>query len=97
MRRRGRNHIGRLRIRAANILARQFHDWDVRPEDICPATGRGRSDWRQDVYRWELFTRTKTGIPLVYGSWQTLTRFVSLASRYGCEISGQEIYAKESQ
>ncbi len=82
--RRNKHHIGRLRIRAAKILAANFPELDVRPEDISPATGRPRSDWRQDVYRWELFTRTKTGAVRVCHCWDTLTRFVKEASTNGC-------------
>ena len=91
--RRDKHHIGRLRIRAAKILARQFPEWDVRPEDIVPATGSYRSDWRQDVYRWELFTRTRTGMPVVCGSWETLTTFVASAGKYGCVCVRDEIWA----
>ena len=83
---RNKHHIGRLRIRAAAILARNFPDWDVRPEDIVPASGRCRSDPLMDVYRWELFARTKAGLTVVCGSWDTLTRFVRLAAKNGCSI-----------
>jgi len=93
---RNKHHVGRVRIKAAEILNRQFPEWEVQPEDIQPATGRHRSDWRQDVYRWELFTKTKTGLPVVCGSWDTLTRFVRLAGKYGCAVEDREIYAKES-
>lgn len=96
MRRYGKHHVGRLRIRAAKILNDNFPDWDVRPEDISPATGRCRSDWRQDIYRWELFTKTRTGLPVVCGSWDTLTRFVRLAAKHGCTLNANdEIYANE--
>ena len=57
------HHIGRLRIRAAKILNANFPEWDVQPEDIKPATGRWRTDWRMDVYRWELFAHTKPSMP----------------------------------
>lgn len=92
------NHIGRLRIRAAAILGENFPEWDVYPEDISPATGRWRTDWRMDVYRWELFTRTKTdpktgrNIPVVVGCWDTLTLFVREAARVGCHLSHDVIY-----
>lgn len=92
-----KHHVGRLRIKAAEILRKQFPEWDVQPEDISPATGSYRSDWRQDVYRWELFTRTHDGNPVVCGSWDTLTRFVALAAKFGCSCNkDSEIYANES-
>lgn len=94
---RNKHHIGRLRIRAAAILARQFPEWDVRPEYIVPASGRYRSDRMMDVYRWELFARTRTGLLVVCGSWDTLTRFVRLAAKHGCSVSKDgTIHAKET-
>lgn len=86
------HHIGRVRIQAAKILSDNFPDWDVRPEDISPATGSWRTDWRNDVYRWELFTRLKKRansgdyMPVACGCWDTLTRFVKLASKNGCSV-----------
>jgi hypothetical protein len=82
-----KRHIGRLRIRAAKILSENFPEWDVQPEDIRPATGSWRTCPYHDVYRWELYTRTKTGMPVVCGCWSTLTLFVKLASKYGCHLS----------
>lgn len=95
---RSKHHVGRLRIKAADILNRQFPNWDVRPEDISPATGRWRTDWRLDVYRWELTTFDRAAkMPVVCGCWDTLTRFVKLASKYGCSINkDNEIFANES-
>ncbi len=94
MTRRNKYHVGRLRIRAAAILAKAFPEWDVRPEDIKPVTGRSRTDWRIDVYRWELFTRLKrrnsydrSELPVVCGCWLTLTKFVKEASKSGCHVS----------
>lgn len=92
--------VGKLRIRAAAILNANFPDWDVLPEDIRPASGRWRSDWRLDVYRWELFSRLKqrnnhdgSELPIVCGCWDTLTRFVKIASKEGCHVTkDQEIY-----
>lgn len=95
------DHVGRLRIRAAAILRANFPEWDVRPEDISPATGAWRTDRRLDVYRWELFTRmAKRGtggqeIPVVAGCWDTLTRFVALAAKYGCRCVDGTIYPGE--
>jgi len=86
-------HVGRIRIKAAKILAKQFPEWDVLPEDISPASGRNRTDWRLDIYRWELFTRTKTGLPIVLGSYDKLTVFVANA-KYGIQHDGHEIWAK---
>lgn len=93
--------IGKLRIRAAKILNENFPEWDVRPEDIRPATGRWRSDFRMDVYRWELFSRLKqrssydrSELPIVCGCWETLTEFVKEASKNGCHVTkDREIYA----
>lgn len=94
-------HVGRLRIRAAKILNDNFPTWDVRPEDIQPATGRWRTDWRLDVYRWQLFSRLKqrnsfdhSELPVVAGCWDRLTDFVKEASKTGCHLyEGREIYA----
>jgi hypothetical protein len=84
--RRGANHVGRLRIRAAGILGRHFPGLDIRPEDIRPATGHWRTDCRADVYRWEVFCRNRQyGHPVILGCWQTLTEFVALAAKYGVE------------
>lgn len=80
-------HVGRLRIRAAALLNKHFPHWEVRPEDIQPATGRWRTDWRLDVYRWELYSQTKTGQPVVCGCWETLTEFVREATKYGCYMT----------
>jgi hypothetical protein len=89
-------HIGRTRIRAAALISKHFPEWIVAPEDIKPATGRNRSDWRMDVFRWELFAYERPGLPLVLGSMQTLTEFVRLAAKYGIHVDwlGREIYAK---
>lgn len=89
---RGRNgsrHCGRLRVAAAKILTDNL-GFDVNPEDIQPATGRYRTDWRQDVYRWELFANNGR-LPVVAGCWDTLTRFVREAKRRGCRIEDYEI------
>ena len=94
MRRRNKHHVGRVRIAAAKILAANFPDLDVRPEDISPASGRNRTDWRLDIYRWELFTRTKDGLPAIFGSWERLTDFVRRARKNGCDInSDSEIHS----
>lgn len=74
---RRQHQIGRLRIKAAKLLTRDL-GFDVRPEDIKPASGHYRTDMRADVYRWELFSYSK-GIPVVAGCWETLTNFVVLA------------------
>ncbi len=97
------HHIGRLRVRAAAILNENFPRWDVRPEDIKPATGSWRTDWRNDVYRWELFTRTKplpglNSMPVVCGCWETLTQFVKDAAKKGCCVNDHsEIYAGKGE
>lgn len=79
----GTHHVGRSRIALAKLLNRVFPEWDVQPEDIKPATGRSRTDWRMDIYRWELFTRTKTGLPVVLACWETIGDFLK-----GCRPSG---------
>ena len=87
------HHIGRVRMRAAKILSVAFPNWDIRPEDISPALGRYRTDWREDCYRWELFTKTKTGLPVVCGCWLRLTDFVREAGKAGCHVTkDDEIY-----
>lgn len=94
MPRRTKHHIGRVRIAAAKIIAANLPHLDIRPEDIQPASGSYRSNWRLDVYRWELFTRTKGGTPAVFGSWERLTDFVKRARKNGCNInSDSEIHS----
>jgi len=88
------DHIGRLRIAAAKILSEGF-GFEVCPEDIKPATGRPRSDWRQDIYRWELFANNGR-LPVVCASWVTLTEFVKKAKKAGFHVNGDnEIYPNE--
>ena len=85
----------RLRIKACEILNREFPYLDVKPDDIVPATGRWRSDIRFDVFRWELRTRRKDGRAIQnWGCWDTLTRFVKEASKVGCSLckDGFQIY-----
>lgn len=88
------NHIGRLRIEAAEILTKGF-GFRVDPDDIKPATGAYRTDWRQDVYRWEVFS-CKGGMPIVCGCWLTLTEFVRQAKKAGFHVNkDSEIYPNE--
>lgn len=94
----GSKHVGRLRIRAAKILSENFPEWDVYPEDVIPATGSWRTDIRNDVYRWELFTRLKrrnssdgSELPVVCGCWLSLTAFVKEAAKNGCHLTDGEI------
>lgn len=81
----GSRHVGRVRIAAAAILNDAFPKIAVEPEDIQPATGRYRTDWRQDVVRWELFCcmRDARRVPFVGQSWQRLTEFVRNAKSGG--------------
>jgi len=79
----GSRHVGRLRIAAAELLTK-YTDLDVRPEDIKPATGRHRNDWRQDVYRWEVFGRKKSGMLWVGGCWLRMGDFVKATKAAGC-------------
>lgn len=92
----GSRHVGRLRIAAAEILNKALPEVHFEPDDIVPATGRCRSDWRQDIYRWEVFARYKPPLTIAWAgqSWQTLTEFVRNARNGGkvtidkdCEIS----------
>jgi hypothetical protein len=96
--------IGKLRIRAAKILAANFPEWDVRPEDIKPVTGSYRTCSYHDVYRWELFTRKKKltsnggEFPVVCGCWLTLTDFVKAAAKDGCCVNrDSEIYPGKNE
>ena len=90
----GSAHIGRTRIAAAEILTKHF-GFLVEPEDIVPTTGAWRTDWRLDVYRWELFTH-KGSLPVIRGCWTTLTEFVRFAKKYGVEDDGHELDHKTS-
>lgn len=94
---RRKHHIGRLRIKAAKFLTRDF-GFEVLPEHIDPASGYYRTDIRADVYRWELFTRdTRNGMPIVAGCWETLTSFVKLAASNKIIIDDGEItFSKDS-
>ena len=83
----GSRHIGRVRVAAAKIISDSL-GMDVLPEDIVPASGRYRTDWRMDTFRWELQTPSAWA-----GCWETLTSFVKASRRLGgCHISGGEIW-----
>jgi hypothetical protein len=84
--RNGSRHIGRLRIAAAKILTEGL-GFPVRPEEISPATGRNRTDWREDCYRWEVFTCNRNGVPKVYHCWDPLSRWVPIAKREGFHVN----------
>lgn len=80
----GSRHVGRVRIAAAKILNDAIPEISVKPENISPATGRHRTDWRQDVVRWEVFAYQKnSNVPWVGQSWQRLTEFVNNAKAGG--------------
>lgn len=85
----GSRHVGRVRIAAAKIINAAIPDVHVDPEDISPATGSYRTDWRQDVVRWEVFGKSRdsdgtvTSVPWVGQSWQRLTEFVKNAKAGG--------------
>jgi hypothetical protein len=68
----GSRHIGRVRIRLAEILS-ECLELDCQPEDLSPTQGRYRIEKGWDIYSWEVFTRTKTGLTFVAGSWDTMT------------------------
>jgi len=93
---------GKTRIKLALILADAMPDLDVKPEDIAEAKGWHRSNghWSNDSYRWEAFARTKdTGIPVVFGSHDTMTacahRGVTVSrGSSGKSIKNIEVHAK---
>lgn len=88
----GTHHVGRVRIQAAEILSASL-GYPVAPEDIHPATGAWRTDWRLDVYRWELYTKTATGMPVVAGCWDSLTVFVRESKKLGgCHLKDGEVH-----
>lgn len=57
------NAAGRVRVKLAALLQKNFPvsangltlTWE--PEQLYPATGRYRTDWRMDCARWEGFAR----------------------------------------
>ena len=71
----GSRHVGRIRIKLAKILSDSL-DLDCQPEDLVPATGRGRTDRSLDLYAWEVFTKKKNGVGFVAGSFFTMTECV---------------------
>ena len=79
------------------MIRKHCPNWIVNPEDIFCATGRNRSDWRMDVFRWELFASDRLQHPVVLGCWQTLTKFVRLAAKHGITVNmrDREIAANE--
>ena len=85
----GSRHVGRIRIAAAKILNAAIPSVHFEPSDISPATGRHRTDWRQDTVRWEVFAVVKDSasrLPWVGQSWQRLTEFVRNAKAGGTVI-----------
>lgn len=84
----GSKHIGRTRQRLAKILS-ECLELDCRPEDLKPATGRWRTDWRMDTYRWEVFTRTKAGMVFVAGCWESMSDCVKAGK---VEVVNGEIF-----
>lgn len=80
----GSRHVGRVRIAAAKILNDAIPEISFNPEGISPATGRHRTDWRQDVVRWEVFAyRKNSDVRWAGQSWQRLTEFVHNAKAGG--------------
>jgi hypothetical protein len=78
------------------LIDKHFPDWKTQPEDISPATGAWRTNWRLDVYRWELYA-SNGKFPVVLGCWQRLTDFVRFGKKYGIKVDMQnlEISANE--
>jgi hypothetical protein len=68
----GSRHIGRVRIRLAEILS-ECLGLDCQPEDLSPTQGEYRVSKSHDIYAWEVFTQTKSGLTFVAGSWDTMT------------------------
>jgi hypothetical protein len=68
----GSRHIGRVRIRLAEILS-ECLGLDCQPEDLSPTQGEYRVNKSHDIYSWEVFTQTKAGLTFVAGSWDTMT------------------------
>lgn len=75
-----KHHVGRTRIKLAALLNKCFPEWDVRPEHLEPASGSYRTNRLLDVYCWELFTYTKTGLPVVLGCFDTMTECLKAGS-----------------
>jgi hypothetical protein len=61
-------------------------EWD----DLRPAKGAWRTNWRLDVYRWELYCQ-KDGQPFVAGCWWTMTECVK-AGAVGYDQKEMEIH-----
>jgi hypothetical protein len=62
------------RKKLAKIL-RDCLGFDCEWDDLRPAKGAWRTNWRLDVYRWELYCQ-KDGQPFVAGCWWTMTECV---------------------
>lgn len=84
----GSRHIGRTREKLAKILS-ECLGLDCDPSDLRPATGRNRTDRSLDIYCWEVFTKTKSGMVFVAGCWETMTECVQ-SGKVGCKDG--EIY-----
>jgi len=93
----GSRHVGRVRIEAAKIISESL-GFDVQPEDIRPQTGAWRTDMRLDVFRWELYTYERPGLPFVAGGWEKLTDFVRQSKKLGgCHHHDGEIWSGPSK
>lgn len=93
------HHVGRLRVKAAEILQAGFTDCTIDAEDIRPAQGVYRSSVYHDVVRWEAFLFNKRGNPVKsIHSWETLTHFCRNAPKFGFTIGHEgDIDACESE
>lgn len=76
--------VGRVRERLARRLAAE--GFAVNPSELYAAQGRERSDWHQDINRWNGFGETADdrhglapGTHVSFDSWDTMTACV----RYG--------------
>jgi hypothetical protein len=69
-----RSEQNAIRKKLARIL-RDCLGVDCEWDDLRPAKGAWRSNWRLDTYRWELYC-TKDGQPFVAGCWWTMTECV---------------------
>ena len=86
-----RRKIGRIRAALPDVLVKAFADKgltaEFEAEDLRPATGSWRTDFRLDVYRWEgqgrlFFPDDGIWLPITVDSYCTMTDCV----RYGVSV-----------
>jgi hypothetical protein len=84
-----KNEPNAIRKKLASIL-RDCLGVDCEWDDLNPAKGSWRTNWKLDVYRWEV-TCTKDGQPFVAGCWWTMTECVK-AGAVRFDKKDMEIY-----